>query len=124
MWKVIHQMASALHECHHRPQGKILHRDLKPGNVFLDKDNNVKLGDFGLSRVMGEQSLYAKTHVGTPYYMSPEQIGEQRYDHKSDIWSLGCIIYEMASLHPPFQARSHYQLAEKINLCKLEPLPS
>ena len=123
LWKVIYQMASALHECHNRPQGRVLHRDLKPGNIFLDKSHNVKLGDFGLSRVMGEESIFAYTHVGTPYYMSPEQIAEQRYDNKSDIWSFGCIIYEIAALHPPFQARYHVQLAQKINECKIDPLP-
>jgi len=72
VWKILSQIVIALYECHHRKEGKILHRDLKPGNVFLDGNNNVKLGDFGLSRVMGDQSMYAQTHVGTPYYMSPE----------------------------------------------------
>lgn len=79
----------ALHECHRRKTGKILHRDIKPGNLFLDSSNNIKLGDFGLSRIMGKESLYAYTNVGTPYYMSPEQISEQKYNEKSDIWSAG-----------------------------------
>ena len=65
-------MLLALEACHTRKEGKILHRDLKPGNIFLDEKNNVKLGDFGLSRVMNEDSVFAYTHVGTPYYMSPE----------------------------------------------------
>ena len=74
-WRIISQLTLALLECHMRKEGnKILHRDLKPGNVFFDADNNVKLGDFGLSRVMGDESVFAYTHVGTPYYMSPEQI--------------------------------------------------
>jgi serine/threonine protein kinase len=81
-----------------------MHRDIKPGNIFLDRDQNVKLGDFGLSRVMGQESHYAYTHVGTPYYMSPEQISEKPYDEKSDLWSVGCIIYELAALKPPFEA--------------------
>jgi serine/threonine protein kinase len=62
----------ALLECHKRKEGKILHRDIKPGNLFLDSNSNVKLGDFGLSKIMGKESVYAETHVGTPYYMSPE----------------------------------------------------
>lgn len=67
-------MISALCECHNKKEGKVLHRDLKPGNVFLDSAFNVKLGDFGLSRVMGEESVFAKTKAGTPYYMAPEVI--------------------------------------------------
>lgn len=89
VWKILSQMAYALYDCHKRKGGKILHRDLKPGNVFLDKNNNVKIGDFGLSRVMGQESIYAYTRVGTPYYMSPEQVNAKKYDDKSDIWSLG-----------------------------------
>jgi len=83
---------------------KILHRDLKPGNIFLDGNSDAKVGDFGLARVLNHDSVFAQTHVGTPYYMSPEQINEQRYNEKSDIWSLGCIVYEMAALRPPFKA--------------------
>jgi NIMA (never in mitosis gene a)-related kinase len=120
IWKIFAQIVSGLHFCHRRtdlnpinrgdteinqqgPQ-KILHRDLKPGNIFLDASNDAKVGDFGLARVMNCDSVYASTQVGTPYYMSPEQINEQKYNEKSDIWSLGCIIYEMASLRPPFKA--------------------
>ena len=103
LWKIIGQIASALEYCHSR-KNKILHRDLKPGNVFLDKYQNMKLGDFGLSRQMGDESIFAQTHVGTPYYMSPEQIMDQKYNEKSVIWSFGCVIYEIACLHPPFQA--------------------
>ena len=117
-------MLLALHACHTRPEGKILHRDLKPGNIFLDANYNVKLGDFGLSRVMGTESVFAYTHVGTPYYMSPEQIQEQRYNEKSDIWSAGCVIYEMLSLRAPFEATNQIQLAYKIKLGKIDRIPS
>ena len=71
VWKVFAQIVLALSECHNR---KILHRDLKPANIFIDSNNNIKLGDFGLSKMMGEHTKFAQTHVGTPYYMSPEQI--------------------------------------------------
>ncbi|MFO0003076.1 MAG: protein kinase domain-containing protein, partial [bacterium] len=81
------------------------------------------LGDFGLSRVMGDESIFAYTHVGTPYYMSPEQINEQRYNEKSDIWSLGCVIYEIAALRAPFEATTHLQLAVKIKDGKVERIP-
>lgn len=123
IWKIAYQMTYALSECHTRKGGKILHRDLKPGNVFLDKNNNIKIGDFGLSRVMGQESIYAYTRVGTPYYMSPEQINGKKYDDKSDIWSLGCVIYEIAALRPPFTADNQLALARKIKEGKIEDLP-
>lgn len=123
IWKLFTQLTLALYECHRRPAGKILHRDIKPGNVFLDAEQNVKLGDFGLAKIMGEDSVYANTHVGTPYYMSPEQMAESSYDEKSDIWSLGCLIYELASLRPPFAATTHLQLAARIKAGNFERLP-
>lgn len=83
---------------------------MKPGNILLDSNKNVKLGDFGLSRLLSEQSHFAKTHVGTPYYMCPELMNEKQYNEKVDLWSAGCILYEMAAHSPPFKAT---------NLCKL-----
>ncbi len=123
IWKIFMQIALALNECHHRPEGKVLHRDLKPGNIFLDGSNNVKLGDFGLSRVLSTESDYASTHVGTPYYMSPEQIKESRYNEKSDIWSAGCVVYEIAALRPPFEAGNQLALAMKIKNGRFDRLP-
>eukprot|EP00826_Nyctotherus_ovalis_P030972 TRINITY_DN2472_c0_g4_i1.p1 TRINITY_DN2472_c0_g4~~TRINITY_DN2472_c0_g4_i1.p1 ORF type:complete len:351 (+),score=102.84 TRINITY_DN2472_c0_g4_i1:209-1261(+) len=123
VWKIFMQIALALEACHRRPSGKILHRDLKPGNILLDANTNVKLGDFGLSRIMTEDTQFASTHVGTPYYMSPEQIAEQRYNEKSDIWSAGCVMYEIAALKPPFQATSQLSLAIKIREGKFDRLP-
>lgn len=123
IWKIFTQIILALHECHGRKEGKILHRDIKPGNLFLDANNNVKLGDFGLSRIMGKESIYAYTNVGTPYYMSPEQISEQKYNEKSDIWSAGCILYEIAALKPPFEATNQVSLALKIKDGKYNRLP-
>lgn len=104
IWRILGQVVSALYACHNRKEGRILHRDLKPGNVFLDSNKNVKLGDFGLSKIMGQESVFAKTHVGTPYYMSPELIEGAPYNEKSDIWSAGCVIYELAALRAPFEA--------------------
>ncbi len=73
VWQICYQIILALKECHSRNKnGKVvLHRDLKPANIFLDSQNNVKLGDFGLARVLNHETSFAKTFVGTPYYMSP-----------------------------------------------------
>lgn len=73
IWRICVQVVLALKECHNRSRnGKaVLHRDLKPANVFLDRDLNVKLGDFGLARVLSHDTSFARTYVGTPYYMSP-----------------------------------------------------
>ena len=128
VWKIFMQILLALRECHHRiPNGKILHRDLKPSNIFFDQRNNVKLGDFGLSRIIktGHSSApeLASTNVGTPYYMRPEQVHEYPYNEKTDIWSTGCVIYELVSLLPPFTAKNHLALAEKIISGKIERIP-
>lgn len=124
IWRLFSHVLLALEACHNRPAGKILHRDIKPGNILMDSNSNAKLADFGLSRIMGENSVYAETKVGTPYYMSPEQIADLKYNEKSDIWSAGCLLFEMAALHPPFQAKSHTELASKINKGQIEPLPA
>ena len=67
--------------------------------------------------------MYAQTNVGTPYYMSPEQINEQKYDEKSDIWSLGCLVYEMAAQRPPFKAQNQLALALKIKEGTFDRIP-
>ncbi|XP_071789352.1 serine/threonine-protein kinase Nek2-like [Asterias amurensis] len=124
-WKILRQITLALHECQQRVKGSaVLHRDLKPANVFLDTTHNVKLGDFGLARVLQHDTSFAKTFVGTPYYMSPEQMNHCSYNEKSDMWSLGCLIYELCSLSPPFTAINQQNLALKIKEGKFRPLPS
>ena len=120
IWKIFTQVLKAVHAIHTHKQGKIIHRDIKPSNVFLDKNNNIKLGDFGLSRILPQETTFAYSHVGTPYYMSPEQIEETKYNEKSDIWSLGCFLYEMAALRPPFQAKNQIMLGMRIKSGKIE----
>ena len=93
---------------------QVLHRDIKPANILLGAGQSVKLGDFGLARMLSENSRFATTNVGTPFYMSPEQIDEHPYDEKSDIWALGCVVYELCTLHPPFEALNQLSLAMKI----------
>jgi len=91
--------------------------------VFLGEDNWVKLGDFGLAKMIQSHD-FASTYVGTPFYMSPEICAAEKYTLKSDIWSLGCIIYELCTRDPPFNAKSHYQLVQKIKEGKIAPLPA
>ncbi|XP_029534719.2 LOW QUALITY PROTEIN: serine/threonine-protein kinase Nek2-like [Oncorhynchus nerka] len=123
--RVMAQLTLALKECHCRSDGvaTVLHRDLKPANIFLDVKQNVKLGDFGLARILNHDTSFAKTFVGTPYYMSPEQINRMSYNEKSDIWSLGCLLYELCALSPPFTAYNQKELAEKIREGKFRRIP-
>uniref|UniRef100_A0A3P9NN01 Serine/threonine-protein kinase Nek2 n=2 Tax=Poecilia reticulata TaxID=8081 RepID=A0A3P9NN01_POERE len=123
--RVMAQLTLALKECHSRSDGRatVLHRDLKPANIFLDIKQNVKLGDFGLARILNHDTSFAKTFVGTPYYMSPEQINRMSYNEKSDIWSLGCLLYELCALSPPFTAYNQKELAEKIREGKFRRIP-
>ena len=124
IWKFFIQVLMALKTCHNHKEGKILHRDIKPSNVFLDGENNAKLGDFGLSRMLSEENNFAYSRVGTPYYMSPEQIEDMRYNEKSDIWSLGCFLYELATFSPPFNATNQLSLALKIKSGNVANIPS
>ncbi|KAJ7797106.1 kinase-like domain-containing protein [Mycena olivaceomarginata] len=105
IWDYFLQILLALDHCHNTEgnvaREQIVHRDLKPENVFLDGANSVKVGDFGLSKAL-VQDGFANTYVGTPHYMSPELMQGKAYNSKSDIWSLGCLIYELCSLKPPF----------------------
>ncbi|CAJ0968095.1 unnamed protein product [Ranitomeya imitator] len=123
--RVFAQVALALKDCHKRSDGghTVLHRDLKPANIFLDAKKNVKLGDFGLARILHHDTSFAKTFVGTPYYMSPEQMNRMSYNEKSDIWSLGCLLYELCALSPPFTAFNQKELAEKIKIGKFRRIP-
>lgn len=145
VWSIFSQLVLALYRCHFgidpppvgplfstsdpvipKPDSAtvVIHRDIKPANVFLLKDNFVKLGDFGLAKMLGHEAEFATTYVGTPYYMSPEVLKDQPYTPLSDIWSLGCVMYELCALHPPFQAKTHMQLSQRIQQGSYPPIPS
>ncbi|NWU70031.1 NEK3 kinase, partial [Pterocles burchelli] len=103
---------------------RVLHRDIKSKNVFLTQNGKVKLGDFGSARLLAHPASYACTYVGTPYYVPPEIWESMPYNNKSDIWSLGCILYELCTLRHPFQASSWKHLILKICKGSYNPLPS
>ena len=115
------QICLALKHIHEK---KIIHRDLKSGNVFLMKSGLVKLGDFGIAKGFQNTMDKAKTMVGTPYYLSPEIIENKPYDAKSDIWSLGVLLYEMMTFKMPFNANSLPNLSLKIMRGNYPPPPS
>jgi len=92
----------------------ILHRDLKPSNFFLSKSGSLKMGDFGISKVLANTMACAQTQIGTPYYLSPEVCQEKPYAWPADIWSMGCILYEMCALKVPFNATNISGLVQKI----------
>lgn len=104
IWITIGAITRALCDCHNR-EVKIIHRDIKPANIFIDGKGRVKLGDFGLAKALTTD--FARSLVGTPLYMSPELVSGRGYDDKSDIWALGCVAYEMATLRPVFRTATH-----------------
>ncbi|XP_022083377.1 serine/threonine-protein kinase Nek6-like isoform X2 [Acanthaster planci] len=103
---------------------KILHRDLKAQNVFLTKKNMVKLGDFGIARTLEHTIDKASTCVGTPCYLSPELCQDIPYNNKSDIWALGCLLFEMCAFAPAFDANNLISLFYKIVKCEYAEIPS
>jgi NIMA (never in mitosis gene a)-related kinase len=102
---------------------KILHRDLKSQNVFLTKNNLIKLGDFGIAKCLNYTLEQVQTILGTPYYLSPEIVQNKPYSFKSDIWSLGILLYELCALKMPFNAKSLPKLSLNIIKGVYTPLP-
>jgi NIMA (never in mitosis gene a)-related kinase len=115
------QICLAMKHVHDR---KVLHRDIKGQNIFLMRGGMIKLGDFGISKVLTNTIDKARTMVGTPYYLSPEIVEGRPYSFKSDVWSLGVLLYELCTLRPPFDGTSIRQLS--VNICRgsYPPLPA
>ncbi|EGG23873.1 putative protein serine/threonine kinase [Cavenderia fasciculata] len=108
-------------------QKNILHRDLKTQNIFLSIVNGksrVKLGDMGIAKILSADTQFARTVIGTPYYLSPEVCQDIGYDTKSDVWSLGCCLYELATLKHAFDAGSLPALVLKILKGNYPPIAS
>ena len=116
-----HQLCSAVQYIH---QCKILHRDVKAGNIFVSHDETaVKLGDFGVAKLLNRCGEMALTCVGTPSYLSPEICNQRQYNSKTDIWGLGCVIYQLITLRPPFSGRNIHQLLTQILRSPFMPMP-
>jgi len=115
------QLCLALDHVH---KNHVLHRDIKSQNVFLTSKNMVKLGDFGLAKILAGTKDYARTMAGTPYYLSPEIVNGNPYGFKADIWSLGVLLYELCALKPPFDADNLGAICMKIIKGVYDPLPN
>ena len=110
VWNLFLKIAIGLASIHNL---KILHRDLKTLNIFLTKDLDVKIGDLGVAKML-THTKFAKTFIGTPYYLSPELCQDIPYNDKSDVWALGCILYELCTYKHPFNAKNQGALIIKI----------
>ena len=109
VWSIFYQIVNALQALHKK---KIVHRDIKCANIFLTKSGMAKLGDLNVSKIAKMGIL--KTQTGTPYYASPEVWQDKPYDKRSDIWSLGAVLYELVALSPPFTASDMKGLYAKV----------
>ena len=118
IWQIFIQITKGLHDLH---EYNILHRDLKSANVFLFKDGKAKLGDLNVSKITSRG--LGCTQTGTPYYASPEVWKDNPYNLKSDIWSLGCVFYELIMLKTPFRAESMKELYKKVMIGEYPPIP-
>ncbi len=120
IWDCLIQLTKGLQTLHER---SILHRDLKSANVFLQLDGVYKLGDLNVSKIAQKDGMLF-TQTGTPYYASPEVWKDQPYDNKSDIWSLGCVMYEMITLNPPFTATNMDKLFQAVLSGTYQKIPT
>lgn len=116
------QLAGALEHIHFL---NILHRDVKPMNIFLvGREEQVKLGDFGIARVLDSQTQGAQTQIGTPHYLPPEVINNEKYSTSAELWSFGVVLYELMALHVPFHGATLPAVAMRICGASPAPLPT
>ena len=110
IWLIFIQCCYGIEYLH---EYNIIHRDLKPANILLNDNSSILLADFGISKII-ENKIKSFTLIGTPYYISPEMYKDINYDKKIDIWSIGCILYELTTLTVPFQANDMIGLKKKV----------
>lgn len=115
--KLFYQLCQGVKYLHDH---NVIHRDLKPANIMVTKNFDLKIGDFGISKVFTDYNKFAVTQIGSPLYMSPEVLGNCKYCYKTDIWALGCILYELFTFEPVFNARSLPELYRIIRIAKFD----
>eukprot|EP00002_Diphylleia_rotans_P024352 TRINITY_DN4804_c0_g1_i1.p1 TRINITY_DN4804_c0_g1~~TRINITY_DN4804_c0_g1_i1.p1 ORF type:complete len:447 (+),score=79.45 TRINITY_DN4804_c0_g1_i1:702-2042(+) len=118
IWSALIQISLGIKALHSL---NIIHRDIKSSNIFISGSNDLKIGDLGVSKLM--EADLARTMIGTPYYQSPEIWVQTPYSKKVDIWSLGCVIYEMATYQYPFNAQDYKSLGRKVLHGSFKPIP-
>lgn len=121
LWRILYEILLGLNYLH---SNNILHRDIKLLNLFLGKNKSIKIGDMGVSKIVSNINALHCTKVGTPLYLPPELIKQIPYDFKVDIWSVGCSMYHLASLEPPFQGDNLIVLGNNIVKIPHKPLQS
>ena len=120
IWKLFIQIVIGLGEIHNM---NILHRDLKTPNIFLTKNNDIRIGDLGIAKQL-LRFRFTNTVIGTPYYLSPEICKNKPYNEKSDIWALGCVLYELCTFNHPFESTNQASLIKKILEQNPNPIPT
>lgn len=121
LWRIFIQILIGIRDLH---QNSIIHRDIKPANIFINKEKvSVKIGDLNISKILKNNQSLAETQIGTPFYLAPEIWMRNTYDYKVDIFSLGCVVFEMAALQHPFYSRNTMDLQKKILMAKIPELP-
>ena len=119
IWRIFIQLVKGLKSLHDL---NIIHRDIKSSNIFLFSDGTAKLGDLNVCKILSEDTL-GKTQAGTPSFAAPEVWMEKPYGLKSDIWSLGCVLYEITALKCPFRADNIVELNNKILIGSFKRIP-
>ena len=119
IWRMTYELSLAIMYLHTK---NIIHRDIKTLNILITKDSKIKLADLGASKIVS--APMQATRVGTPLYLAPEIIKHRPYDYKVDIWALGCVVYNLAALQPPFQAENLITLGMMIVSKNPDPIPS